>query len=300
LFKIQIENDGQDVIVVTTKDIKVFDVDDGKEKKEAAQELFPADPITGDYIQLLRLNPRASEQLPGEAIHIEAKATVSTAGVDGAYNVASVASYAMTVDTDRQKLALEKHLKDLRTEYTKQGLSGDALTEELTYAKNGWLALDGKRITKQDSFDFTVESVGVLANEEIVRQACEIMTGRFEELETTLGGTGALVDMISIQPDSFVMVKLANYDYTVAKPLEAVLFKRNWESKDKLDGLDFCATIRPHPHIPEIFLRLHFTKEVMANTQESQSLEEHVRNVVLNAAGLCKAEFAKIHAQLPK
>jgi len=296
LFKIEIENTGDTVINVTTSDIKVFDKDTGKEEKQAAKALFPPDPMTGDYIQLVRLNPKVSEQLPGESLVLEATATVATAGEDGAFNVACVDSYAHTIDKEKQALALEKHLKELKAEYSQQNMDKDSIVEALNYAKNGWLALDGKRITLPNSFDFVLESVGVFKNEDLVRRSCDIINKRLESLQNTLKDVSSLADLFEVTSGEFVMVKLENYDYTIAKVLEAVLYHRNWHSKTKLDGLDYVATLRPHPHIPEIYLRLHYSSEL----PENLSLEEHSRSVVDNAAELCKDIFSKIKVQFPK
>ena len=156
--------------------------------------------------------------------------------------------------------------------------------------------MDGKRITKKDSFDFEVETVGVFSNEDIVRRACDIIVGSLEELEITMSQTNALVDFFTITDDDIVMVKLENYDYTVAKALEAVLYIRNWEGKEKADGLDYLATVRPHPHIPEIFLRMHY----IAGLDDRVSLQERSRMIVLNAINESKDVFRKVQAALPK
>jgi DNA-directed RNA polymerase alpha subunit/DNA-directed RNA polymerase subunit L len=294
IFRIDIENKGTDVRIVTTADIQVIDTDTNTVVKEAGQKLFPADPVTGDHIQLMRLNPRISDQLPGEVISLDARATIGTAAEDGAFNVACVASYQMTVDEDKQRVELAKHLKTVEAEYKKQDLSAESLKEELEYARRGWLALDGKRITQKDSFDFVVESVGVYKNDDIVKRACDEILAKFEQLDVDLSESGTLYDAFDVQPGEFVMVKLQNYDYTVAKALEAVLYNRNWEMPSRQDGLDYCATIRPHPHIPEIYLRLHYGENLPADL----SLEEHSRTVILNASAICKTIFEKIRSQI--
>lgn len=296
-FVIDIKNDTDEIIIVTTGDIKVIDEQTGKEINKADRDrLFPKDPITDDYIQLVRLNPKITDQLPGEALHLEAKATIATAGQDGAFNVASVASYAYSIDTDKQKQVLAEHLKNLKAEYISQGIEKEALNEALTYAERSWHALEGKRVTKENSFEFFIETVGVFNNEELVRKACDIIVERFEELNLLLSNAGSMVDIFEEQAGEFVMVKLENYDFTVAKAIEAILYQRNWLSKDKLDGLDFCATIRPHPHINEIYLRLHYSNILPKNI----SLIEHSRNVVAQAGEQAKEIFKNIKKQLPK
>jgi DNA-directed RNA polymerase subunit L len=296
-FVINAENTGNSVITVTTGDIKVVDVETGKEAPAAiSKHIFPADSLTGDHIPIVRLNPRVSDQLPGEALSLVAKATIGTAGENSAFNVVSCSAYSMTVDKEKQDVALHEHLKTLKAEFAKQGLDEDELASSLKYARLGWLSLEGKRIVKKNSFDFEIETVGVFSNEDIVRRACDVLVGSLEELEITMSQTNALVDFFTVTDDGIVMVKLENYDYTVAKALEAVLYIRNWEGKEKADGLDYLATVRPHPHIPEIYLRLHY----VSGLDESVSLEERSRMIVLNAINESKDVFRKVRAVLPK
>lgn len=296
-FVIDAENTGNTVITLTTGDIKVIDDETGKEAPSAiSKQLFQPDSLTGDYIQLVRLNPRVSEQLPGEALSFVAKATIATAAENSAFNIVSCASYAMTIDKEKQDTALSLHLKNLKEEFKKQGLEKDEMESSLEYAKNGWLSLEGKRIVKKNSFDFEIETVGVFSNEEIVRRACDVLVNSLEELEITMSQTNALVDFFEITETNHVMVKLTNYDYTIAKALEAVLYIRNWEGKEKADGLDYLATIKPHPHIPEIFLRLHY----IDGLDERVSIEERSRMIILNAIAESKEVFQKTKNVLPK
>lgn len=296
-FVIDEQNTGNSVITLTTGDIKVIDTDSGKEAPASiSKQLFPPDPMTNDYIPIVRLNPRVSDQVPGEALSLTAKAVVATAFENSCFNVVSCASYAMTPDKEKQQQALNVHLKNLKTEYTKQGMNKDDIEKALEYAKNGWLALDGKRIVKKNSFDFEIETIGVYQNEELVRRACSVLIDSLEELEITLSQTNAIVDLFSVKLGDYVMAKLENYDYTIAKVLEAILYNRNWEGKEKADGLDYLATLRPHPHIPEIFLRLHFVDGL----DDRVSLEERSRMIILNAITESKDIFQKIKGLLPK
>lgn len=296
-FVIDEQNTGNSVITLTTGDIKVIDTDSGKEAPASiSKQLFPPDPMTNDYIPIVRLNPRVSDQVPGEALSLTAKAVVATAFENSCFNVVSCASYAMTPDKEKQQQALNVHLKNLKTEYTKQGMNKDDIEKALEYARNGWLALDGKRIVKKNSFDFEIETIGVYQNEELVRRACSVLIDSLEELEITLSQTNAIVDLFNVKLGDYVMAKLENYDYTIAKVLEAILYNRNWEGKEKADGLDYLATLRPHPHIPEIFLRLHFVDGL----DDRVSLEERSRMIILNAITESKDIFQKIKGLLPK
>ena len=57
-----------------------------------------------------------------------------------------------------------------------------------------------------------------------------------------------------------------------------------------------CGHLLPHPHIPEIYLRLHY----VSGLDEGVSLEERSRMIVLNAINESKDVFRKVRAVLPK
>ena len=54
--------------------------------------------ITKDYIDIVRLKPRLSKDIPGEELYLESTLTVSTAKESSAFNAVSLCSYINTPD----------------------------------------------------------------------------------------------------------------------------------------------------------------------------------------------------------
>ena len=67
--EIKKKNTSDSVEFVTTKDFRIRNVTlDSYLAKEENRKIFPADNISGNYIDFARLNPRISEKIPGEEV----------------------------------------------------------------------------------------------------------------------------------------------------------------------------------------------------------------------------------------
>jgi DNA-directed RNA polymerase alpha subunit len=136
---------------VTTADFKIKDINSEKYLSDAeTKKIFPADPITGDYIDFVRLRPKISDEIPGEHLKLSCKFSIGMAKEDSEFNIVSKCSYANSPDKVK---ALEMWQKK-EEELTKSGMS----KEEIAYAKKDWELLDAKRYFINDSFDFIVQT----------------------------------------------------------------------------------------------------------------------------------------------
>ena len=255
-------NDTDNVITLTTKDFKILNKETGDYvSKDDVHKLFPPSTITGDYISLLRLRPKLSEGLEGESIKLSADLDIGTAGEDGAFNVVSACSYEMTVNQDLVGYAWKEKEGIIR----KENKDAADIDEILEYAKKDFMLLDAKRIVVQDSFDFIIETIGVYENSEIVSKACQIIIDRLEKVFKTISEDTTFIEN---HPGNFWMIKLENEDFTTTKILEYVLYKSHFEG-DRI--LDYCASSRIHPHIPNCYIKLHFHKDVEDINEETIS-----------------------------
>ena len=168
-LEVNVENTSGEYRMVTTKDFKV------KYKgqylsEEDRDKIFPPSKIVAQklegkkaYIDFVKLRPKI-ENVPGSHVHLECAFSYGKASEDGSFNVVSTCSYGFTKDETRVEEAYHKKSEEL----TKKGLS----EEEVRFALKDWLLLDSFRITKPNSFDFVIESLGVYSNREIVARAC--------------------------------------------------------------------------------------------------------------------------------
>ena len=99
------QNKSNTVEYVTTQDFTVIDLRTNQEDKNMTAKLFPPNPLTGDYPELVRLLPRVSENIEGERILLKCKFDIGTAKEDSSFNVSSICVYANTLDPVKIKAA---------------------------------------------------------------------------------------------------------------------------------------------------------------------------------------------------
>jgi DNA-directed RNA polymerase subunit D len=143
----------------------------------SAAQFFPPNPITGDTALLAVLKPLVPGGKP-EEIRIKAKATVGTGRDNARFIPTSQCAYSYTLDESPEAIKkvfeewVERSKKlnpaSLETEPEKKAVlmrEFNTLQINRCYLKN--------EQGEPYSFDFTIESVGVLSPEYIVLRACE-------------------------------------------------------------------------------------------------------------------------------
>ena len=238
------QNKSNTVEYVTTQDFTVVDLRTNQEDKQLTAKLFPPNPLTGDYPELVRLLPRVSENIEGERILLKCKFDIGTAKEDSSFNVSSTCVYANTLDPVKIKAAWA----DKKTELAK---TLDAT--EIAFIEKDWHLLDAKRHFLDDSFDFAVESVGPIGNMAIITKAATLMIEKLKRLQETIQGEpNTVMSSETTIPNSFD-ITLKGEDYTLGKVIEYVLYAVHYDKT-----LNYCGFRKPHPHIDESLIRIGF------------------------------------------
>ena len=246
------ENNSKDIQWVTTEHFEIYDtLKDEYLKQKEKEKIFPKNSITGSYIDFVRLRPKITDDIHGEHIQFIAKMSVSNAKHDSMFNVACNSSYGFTIDQNKADKAWNNKMKQLEEE----GLDQD----QIEFAKKDWDLLEAKRYYKENSYDFTIESVGVYTAKEIVVKACDILLKEFEEFKDIINKE--YHDIVSISPANIKNsydIRLNYKDNTFGKIIEYMLYKEYFEK-----GLiTFCGFKIFHPHDTFGIIRLGFEKEV--------------------------------------
>ena len=238
------QNKSNTVEYVTTADFIVVDLKTNQENKTLTNKLFPPNPLTGDYPELVRLLPRVSENIEGERILLKCKFDIGTAKEDSSFNVSSTCVYANTTDPMKIKAAWTEK----KTELAK---TLDA--NEIAFIEKDWHLLDAKRHFLDDSFDFAVETVGPISNMAIITKAATLMIEKLKRLqETVQGEPNTVMTSETTIPNSFDII-LKGEDYTLGKVIEYVLYELHYNKT-----LNYCGFRKPHPHIDESLIRIGF------------------------------------------
>ena len=101
------QNKTNTIEYITTADFAVINATTNQKDETLTAKMFPANPITGDYPELVRLLPRVSDNIEGERLALKCKFDIGTCKEDSSFNVASTCAYANTADPVKIKDALD-------------------------------------------------------------------------------------------------------------------------------------------------------------------------------------------------
>jgi len=219
---------------------------------------FPPHPVTGDTC-LIATFPAGS----GQKIDLVAKATIGTGRENARFMPVSQCSYEYTRDTDpdRQQELFEKWLLDAKkVVYSPEEADSDkikALRREYNTMEVARCFLRNETTGEPYSFDFTVESIGILNVPYIVKRACEVgrnMVGRYVNVEK-----GKLPDELTVEPAEGRIIGFdflfRGHDHTLGNLLQTYLVEHHVDGTAN-PKITFAGYKVPHPLRDEMVLRI--------------------------------------------
>jgi DNA-directed RNA polymerase subunit L len=272
IMEVNIENNTDTIMFVTTQHFKIRDLVTGKFLDETkTREIFPANDYTGCFIDFVRLRPKISEEIPGEKIHLTCEFEIGNAKEDGMFNVASTCSYGFSIDDVVQEAELQRK----RQTWKDEGKS----KEEIDFESQNWKLLDGLRITKKDSFDFTIDTVGIFTNNELIDSACKILMHSFNDLNNLIEKDELKIVKSQNTMSNCFDIVLENEDYTIGKVLEYFLYTKYYET----NMLTFCGFKKMHPHDTYSIIRVAYSEAV-----ELTTVKGHLQECIADSINIFK------------
>jgi DNA-directed RNA polymerase alpha subunit len=252
------ENTTDEIQYVTTEDFRLKHKETNEYmSKEQTRQIFPADPITHRYIDFCRLRPKISDTILGEKVKFSADISIATAKDNSMFNVVSKCTYQNTPDPEKVQKEWERRELELREKYK------TITQEEVQFEKRNFELLDAERFFVPNSFDYTISSIGIYENEELVKKACMILHNKIVDFIKALTDNEVPIQLSETSMDNCYDIVLINEDYTLGKILELVLYDRYYHTKSPADKkLNFISFKKYHPHNLESVLRLAFTEQV--------------------------------------
>ena len=253
--EIDVVADGNEIRYITTRDFKMKNRTTGKYLTDVkVHEIFPPNPISGDFIEFARLLPKMSEYSEGEQLTMTCDLDIGTAQQDGAFNVVCTCAYQMTMDAAK----VDEAWRIKEAELVKEGIATVG-SEEMKAQRKNWSLLDAQRHTKEDSFDFVVETVGVFTNAEIVHKAAQIMINKCTKFIRDIeSGENHIIPTVSTIQNGFD-IELKGEDYTLGKVIEFFLHDKHYAEDQTVT---YCAFRKIHPHNPDSMIRVGFAETV--------------------------------------
>jgi DNA-directed RNA polymerase alpha subunit/DNA-directed RNA polymerase subunit L len=281
IMEVNIENNTDTIMFVTTQNFKIRDLVSGKYLDETkTREIFPANDYTGCFIDFIRLRPKISEEIPGEKIHLTCEFDIGNAKEDGMFNVASTCSYGFSIDDVVQEAELQRKRQTWKDESKSK--------EEIEFESKNWKLLDGMRITKKDSYDYTIDSVGVFTNSELIETSCKILINSFDGLNNLIDKDDLKIIKSQNTMANCFDVILENEDYTIGKVLEYFLYTKYYET----NMLTFCGFKKMHPHDTYSIIRVAYTEAVEISTIKGHLQECNAESI--NIFKRIRKEFLKL------
>jgi DNA-directed RNA polymerase subunit L len=251
VLEVNKSNDSNVIIYITSEDFQIKNIKTGKYlTRGETQKIFPPDPTTGDYIDLLRLRPKIDSNMDKEQLHLEAKFTISNAKNDGMFNVVSTCSYGNTIDQVRIKDAWELKEQELKQKYGK---------EEIENMKKDWMILDAKRIFEEDSFDYIIETIGIYDNFRLVEIATNILIKKLYHSLKLIKENIDLIQEIEDTMENSYSIKLVNEDYTIGKIVEFNFYDKYFINSKNLNYVSF---LKKHPHDNFSIIKLSYKNPI--------------------------------------
>lgn len=280
LMEVNVENDTDNILYVTTKDFMIKDIVNNKYLDETkTREIFPANEL-GYFIDFVRLRPKLSEELLGEKIHLTCEFNIGTAKEDGTFNAVSTCAYGFTPDEDKIAINLAKKIQSWKDEGKNQ--------KEIDYEIKNWKNLDALRITKKDSFDFIVQTIGVYSNYELLELACDIIIKRLNDIDSEIETDKLKINKSHNTLKNSYDIILEDDDYTIGKIIEYALYDKFYEGAKILT---YCGYKKMHPHDSESIIRVAYDTEEPESFVK-QNLKECIKDLV-NVYQKIKKEFLK-------
>lgn len=273
-LEVNVENTSDTKMIVTTADFNIRKKEDNTlMSKDFVNEIFPPCTTTGDFIDFARLRPRVGENISGDHLHLVCDFIIGSARDDGMFNVVSNCAYGFEIDEEKQSKALNIKIQ----EWTDEGKSQD----EIEYESKNWMLLDGKRITKQDSFNFTIQTVGSYTNTQIVKTACDVLIMNLDKLnQEFVNQTIEIIPSTTTMSNCYDII-LTNQDYTLGKIIEYAFLIKYYES----NIATFCGFQKKHPHDDFSILRIAYE-----DNYDVSVINGHIQECINN----CKLVFEKI------
>lgn len=263
-LEIDKQNNTDNIEYITTEDFRIKNIKlDNYLKESTVRTIFPVNSITNQYIDFIRLNPKISDEIKGDHLKLTCRFSIGNAKEQGMFNVVSTCCYKFTQDQGLIRQKWSEKEKELKTKNK---------NEDIENIKLDWLALDAKRITIKNSYDFIIETIGIYSNFKLLEMACDILLKKLNDVRNNLTNNSNLItETINTSENSYDII-LENEDYTIGKVIEYIL---HYKYFSELHTLLYCGFLKQHPHDNYSIIRIIF-KNIVDNTEILTTLADTI------------------------
>jgi len=148
---------------------------------------------------------------------------------------------------------------------------------EIDFNRSDWKLLEGQRVTKKDSFDFIIETVGVFSNRELLEKACSILVQKLKNFDTLIETSELQIESSDSTIKNSYDIILKNEDYTLGKALEYALYSKFYEGSKTMT---FCGFKKMHPHDSDSIIRISYKEDTNDKSTLQQNLKICIQDLI--------------------
>lgn len=257
-FHIDVINNKENPIDVTSKDITILDTTTGKTLSETeTRKFFPPNAITNDFILINRLKPNKVEGVDGEKMKVVMKADRGIGKEHSRYTPTCVSVFTNKIDNSKFELALKEKLSKIE-----ETLSA----EEIKKISRSFKLSEGERHFHTDEkgepniFEFTIESDGRIPPHIILHKGIIVLESKLKKMKSNLDNK----EVITFNNSDCIMdsydVLIKDEDYTLGYIIQQYVYLLYLEKESR--DVKYVATSVPHPLENNLLIRISLENTV--------------------------------------
>ena len=246
-IEIDVKNETDEIIYVTTNDIKIKNkTNDKYVTLEDKQKMFPPDPISGDYIDIVRLRPKITNDSDGEQLKLSCGFSIGTSGENSMFNAVTTCSFGNTPDKIKINDTWDEREKELK----------NLESTQLEIHKKDFYIIEGQRNYIKNSYDFILETNNIYTNNELLTLAASIINKKIDDVLKNVVNKNVITPLSDSMENTFELV-LENEDYTIGKLIEHELYNLYFINEKIFNYISFK---KYHPHDDNSFIKMSLVK----------------------------------------
>lgn len=250
-FSINVKNNTDKLIDVTTKDFKIKNIETGKD--EEVSKFFPPNSITNDNILIITLknNPTGD----GEEINIEGKCSKGIGHENSRYSPVSCVVFTNKKNKEKGQQAFEKIISEMDEKPSQEELKILANRFDIEESERHFMVDENG---EPNTFDFTIESIGVIPPGEIFKRALKVLIKKITTFNKNIElALNSKESSVSIRDSASVMkgfdITIENESHTLGFLLQTYI--------NRLNPDVFIGYMNPHPLENKIMIRVNFNDD---------------------------------------
>ena len=181
---------------------------------------------------------------------------------------------------------MDSRVHDERQKFEEGLIEKGIIEKDIDDHLTNWDTHNYKRYYLKDSFDFSIESIGIFKESDIIFKACNIINFSLMKMKQNEDQSQYTYKKNNIALENSVDIILHNTDYTIGKLLEFIIHQEYFINQKVLS---FCGFLKPHPHEDDSIIRIAFKRE-------KNFTDDNIENIITDSCGVGQQIFTSVQS----